>query len=242
MPAPGEQIKAADPPPLSPCLLRLREHAVVRPLADIAGPGECAAADVVEIDGIVLRDGRQVQVTPAAVSRCEMAEAVADWVRDDLAPMSVAYFGAPLREIEEADSYSCRGRNNVPGAKLSEHGKANAFDLAALNLADGRVAHPTDRDISSDFRDGMRLSACLRFRTVLGPGSDGFHEDHIHVDLAARHNGYRLCQWNVTEPLIANAPAERLGGPAVSVVRGDSSEAVPLPKEAAHRGTLSGRL
>jgi hypothetical protein len=36
--------------------------------------------------------------------------------------------------------------------------------------------------------------------TVLGPGSDGYHEHHIHVDLAERRGNYRMCQWDVREP------------------------------------------
>ena len=46
----------------------------------------------------------------------------------------------------------------------------------------------------------MRALACARFTTVLGPGSDGYHEDHIHLDLAERSHGYRICQWNVLDP------------------------------------------
>jgi hypothetical protein len=46
----------------------------------------------------------------------------------------------------------------------------------------------------------MRRSACARFTTVLGPGSDGYHENHFHVDLAQRRGDYRLCQWNLPRP------------------------------------------
>ena len=42
--------------------------------------------------------------------------------------------------------------------------------------------------------------------TVLGPGSDGYHEDHIHLDLMERHNNYKICQWNVWDPLPPIAP------------------------------------
>ena len=43
----------------------------------------------------------------------------------------------------------------------------------------------------------LKDSACARFSTVLGPGSDGYHEDHVHLDLAQRHNGYKICQWSL---------------------------------------------
>jgi hypothetical protein len=49
-------------------------------------------------------------------------------------------------------------------------------------------------------------SMCARFTTVLGPGSDGYHEDHIHLDLMERHNNYKICQWNVWDPLPQIAP------------------------------------
>ena len=47
----------------------------------------------------------------------------------------------------------------------------------------------------------MLHSVCARFSTVLGPGSDWYHEDHIHLDLMERRNNYRICQWNVWDPL-----------------------------------------
>jgi len=50
-------------------------------------------------------------------------------------------------------------------------------------------------------------SVCARFVTVLGPGSDWYHEEHIHLDLMERRNSsYRICQWNVWEPLPRIAP------------------------------------
>jgi hypothetical protein len=102
--------------------------------------------------------------------------------------------------IENLTSFDCRGRNDVAGAKISEHGKANALDVHSLRLANGKVLALTDPHASKDFREGLRTTACERFTTVLGPGSDGFHEDHIHIDLLQRRNGYRICQWDVREP------------------------------------------
>src|SRR4029079_4552457 len=112
----------------------------------------------------------------------------------------------PLRAVDSFDSFSCRGRNNVLGAQLSEHGKANALDVRSFKLVNSTVAQPTDPNIPKEFRDGMRKGACERFKTVLGPGSDGFHEDHIHLDLLERRNNYRICQWDVLDPLPQKPP------------------------------------
>ena len=55
-------------------------------------------------------------------------------------------------------------------------------------------------------RESVLHSVCARFTTVLGPGSDWYHEDHIHLDLMERRNNYRICQWNVWDPLPQIAP------------------------------------
>ena len=96
------------------------------------------------------------------------------------------------------------------GAKLSEHGKGNALDLRSFKLANGKVVGLTDPHIAKDVRERLRQSACTRFTTVLGPGSDGYHENHVHVDLAERRSGYRICQWDVREP--GDAGGRRCGG------------------------------
>jgi hypothetical protein len=77
-------------------------------------------------------------------------------------------------------------------------------------LVNGTTAQPTDPNVPKEFRDGMRKTACERFKTVLGPGSDGYHEQHIHLDLAERRSDYRLCQWAVRQPIHRVAPSPHL--------------------------------
>jgi hypothetical protein len=199
LPAPAPTREAPVVP--SACQLRLTSDlAVMEPLPPIIGPGECGAVDVVRLDAIVLPDHTKVAVTPPATLRCVMAEAVVHWVREEVAP-AAGQLRAPLRGLENYDSFECRGRNRVAGAKISEHGYANALDVKSLKLADGTLIGPTDVTVEKAFRESLRQSACARFKTVLGPGSDGYHENHIHVDLAERPNGYRICQWDVRDPL-----------------------------------------
>jgi hypothetical protein len=191
----------------SDCQIRLKRVAVASELPPIAGPGECAADDVVELETILLPNKAHVVVTPAATLRCSLAEAIAQWVREDVAPR-VRVFDSSLKSLDNYASYDCRGRNRVAGATLSEHGKANALDIRSLKLMNGRVVKLTDPEVSRDFRESLRRSACVRFATVLGPGSDGYHEDHIHVDLAERRNAQHLCRWDVHEPDTDNVAAE----------------------------------
>ena len=109
---------AADAAPATPsaCQLRLTKVAVFQPLPVLVGPGDCGAGDAVLMNAIVLPDQSKVAVTPPATLRCPMAEAIADWVRDDVAP-SLKNLGAPLRGLDNFDSYECRGRNNVRAAQ-----------------------------------------------------------------------------------------------------------------------------
>jgi hypothetical protein len=193
-------VTAAVPAEPSACQLRLRpEFAQFEPLAPITGPGACGGSDVVRLDAVVLPNRTRVALTPPAILRCEMAEIVVHWVRDAVAPATIK-LGAPLSAIDNFASYECRGRNRIDGAKLSEHGRANALDIRSLRLADGRAIGLTDVNVAKDWREGLRASTCARFSTVLGPGSDGYHETHVHIDLAERASGYGMCQWDVREP------------------------------------------
>jgi hypothetical protein len=206
---------AAAPAPATPsaCQLRLAKIAVFQPLPVLVGPGDCGASDAVLMDTVILPDQSKVAVAPPATMRCAMAEQIAHWVRDDVAPSLKDQ--QPLRGLDNFDSYSCRGRNNIRAAQLSEHGRADALDVRDFKLADGRELGLTDVNVDKDWRDGIRQSACARFSTVLGPGSDGYHEEHIHLDLADRHNGYKVCQWDVRGPpppvqaKAATPPADR---------------------------------
>jgi hypothetical protein len=196
-PAPEGMTEEAAP---SACRLRLTAELAEAPsLPPLIGPGECNVGDVVRLEAVWLVDKTRVAVTPPAILRCGFAEAVAHWVREDVAP-AVRSVGGVLRSIDNFAAYECRGRNRIIGARLSEHGRANALDIRSLKLASGTVIELTDPRVAKDFRERLRKNACARFTTVLGPGSDGYHENHVHLDLAERRGGHRMCQWDVREP------------------------------------------
>lgn len=128
------------------------------------------------------------------------------WIREEVAP-AAAIFGSPVRTIVTGTSYECRGHDRDPGAKVSEHGHANALDVRGLRLANGTAVDFADKSAPKEFRELIRQSSCTAFSTALGPGSDSYHENHIHLDLIERHGGYRLCQWDVlTVPKVPSVP------------------------------------
>ena len=194
------------PPPPSACRLALSEEIAIAPsIPDIHGTGGCGGEDLVRLEAVVLPDKRRVAVKPAAILRCAMATAIADWIRTDMAPLA-ASLGSAVSDLDNFDSFECRGRNRVAGARLSEHGRANALDVRAIKLANGHSISLTDRTEAREVREAVLRQVCARFSTVLGPGSDWYHEDHIHLDLMERRNDYRICQWNVWDPLPQLAP------------------------------------
>ncbi len=203
----------------SDCRLRLETIATIAPMPRLIGPGACGGGDMVRLDAVLLAGHARIEVKPAPVLRCAMAESLAAWIRDEAVPR-VAKAGAALRSVETYDDFECRGRNRVVGAILSEHGKGNAVDVRSLTLADGHVIGLTDMTVLKDLREGLRESACQRFTTVLGPGADAHHDGHIHLDIAERGHGYRICQWDVREP---PPPAPEVASAQIA------GEPVPLP-------------
>lgn len=183
-------------------------------LDPIAWDNGCLAAAPVSVRAIKLVNGKRVELRPAAILRCPMALAVANWVRDSLEPAALKV-GGEITRIDVAASYSCRSRNNVFGAILSEHGKANALDIRALHLSNGASFVIEKAQGRREFLVEMRKSACARFMTVLGPGSDKPHETHLHVDLQQRRNNYKICQWIL--PPQAGVTSAHQGGTTVEL-------------------------
>ena len=124
------------------------------------------------LDGVILPDRAKVVVSPPATLRCTMAEEVAAWLREDIAP-AVLKLGAPLRGLDNFDSYECRGRNRVRGATLSEHGRANALDVRAFKLANGEMIELTDVNVAKAWRDGIRAGACAASPPCSAPAPTG---------------------------------------------------------------------
>lgn len=137
-------------------------------------------------------------VSPAATLACPLVSALDRWVLEGVQPAAQRWFRQPVVEIKQISAYSCRGMNGNPRARISEHAFGNALDISGFVLADGHVitikrgwrGTPEEQGFLRD----VQVSACELFSTVLAPGSNVFHYDHIHVDLMRRDSGRRICQ------------------------------------------------
>lgn len=218
---------------------------VFTPVAVTATNTACTVDRGVSLSAVRMKDGRLVTLEPAATLRCEMAAAVARWVREGIEP-AVATLGAPLDTVLVAGSQQCRPRNRVVGARTSEHGRGNAMDTRGYVLKDGRrfvigapVPGSGDAAMPVAFQERIKASACADFTTILGPGSDGYHEQHLHVDRAERRSGAVLCQWAVTEATakVPSPPRKPDAPAATDAAEGADEEASPAANGFENPGT-----
>jgi hypothetical protein len=139
-------------------------------------------------------------VTPPATLACPIVSALDRWVSEGVQPAALRWFGAPVSEIKQISAYSCRSMVGAGTSKISEHAYGNALDIAGFILADGRKVTVKDGWRGSPEEQGflhdVQLAACNSFSTVLAPGYNIYHYDHIHVDLMRRSSGRHPCQPN----------------------------------------------
>jgi hypothetical protein len=141
---------------------------------------------------------KPVELKPNATLACPIVSALDQWIAGSVQPAAMRWFGQPVTEIKQISAYSCRGMNGQVGAKISEHAFGNALDIAAFTLADGRkvVVRTSWKGAPEEqgFLHDIQGAACQQFTTVLAPGSNSFHYDHIHVDLMRRASRRQICQ------------------------------------------------
>ena len=217
--AAGSSAGQADKPLVGPSIVELP------PIIEDA----CGIDHPLRISALV--DG-QTAFDPPITLGCPLTEALDSWLRESVQPAALEWIGAPVTEIDEMTDYACR-RRNVIGLGYSEHAFGNALDITAFRFANGeRLTVVKDWNGSakagSFFRE-IFATACQRFTTVLGPGSNILHYNHIHVDLAiiAPDKSPKLCDpWpEVTPPQRAPIGGEQISASRVGVGAPVASEA-----------------
>lgn len=219
-----------------------RKVATPAAVADSTAATPAATPAIVELPAIIeepcgidfplkitaLGDG-QVTVSPTATLGCPLTEALEAWLRESVQPAALKWMGSPVVEITQISNYACRKRNNF-GKGYSEHSFGNALDISGFKFANGReITYAGDSKGSSQARGFFReifTDACGRFTTLLGPGSNVLHYNHIHVDLAlvAPDNSPKMCKPNPSEMPVPQKPAAGAAPvvPAVSAASGQT--------------------
>ena len=192
-PASPQPAQAAQSQDADACLARLDKLGVRAESAPAVQNGACGAPHPVRLLG--LPDG--LEVSPPALVTCAAAEALARWTLEAVSAEAERHLSEAPQKILIGTSYECRGQNRQAGAKLSEHAFANAVDVMGFAFRKRPAFAVTARAGESPealFQAAVRGKACAYFTTVLGPGSDAAHADHLHLDLRGRKAAYRICQ------------------------------------------------
>ncbi len=160
-----------------------------RSISRIDGAGACGIANPVRITSVA-----GIQLKNAVRINCKAAKAFADWTERSAKP-SAEVMGAVLTHMRPVASYACRTRNHKKGAKLSEHAKGNAVDIADFTFSNGKTVSVLEgwKGEGSTYLRRVWKGACGPFGTVLGPNSDRHHRDHFHFDVA-NHRGGPYCR------------------------------------------------
>ncbi len=176
------------------CMARLKEKSVrFAGLPNKSFDGGCRTIDTIKVMDF------GTATTNLGAMTCPLAANFADWTRYAVRPAAKQYLGADVVRIETMGTFNCRNIYGGRSGKLSEHAFANAVDVSAFVLRDGRrVSVLTGWNGSSEERAFLRRlhqSACKRFGTVLGPDYNSAHANHFHFDMArSMRNGTSFCR------------------------------------------------
>ena len=129
---------------------------------------------------------------------CRFAEPFSRWLTGVVDPLVRARLGADLKAVRTGPGFECRNRNHASAGKLSAHGLGLALDISDFALSGNETLSVTPMPDArrNDVVAAIRTAACGWFTTILGPGSDAAHADHLHLDvqLHGSSDRYRICQ------------------------------------------------
>ena len=165
-----------------------------------AAKPECVIDTPVRLKSIKLGASPKtsIRLPDAPILACRFGERFGHWVSRLVAPLIAGELSTELRAVRTGPGYECRNRNRAETGKISAHAAGLAIDVSSFELAGGKVlAVKPDGDerLRAAF-DSIRVAACGWFLTVLGPGSDAAHTDHMHLDIQQHGSSdrYRICQ------------------------------------------------
>jgi hypothetical protein len=161
---------------------------------------ECAIATPVRLKSVKLLPPRRtsIRLPEEPTLSCQFGERFGHWLRDLVAPLIAGGLAVELKSVHTGPGYECRNRNHVDNGKISAHASGLAVDVASFELANGETLaiKPNGDEHVRATVDTLRIAACGWFTTVLGPGSDAAHAEHLHVDILQHGSSdrYRICQ------------------------------------------------
>lgn len=171
------------------CRLALQTSGLkAQPMADSEPVAGCPLQHVWRVQAA------EVKLSSSFLASCPLAVSFALFERHSLQPAAREIYGQPVTGVEHLGSFACRNIYGRADARRSQHATANALDIAAFRLADGRrIVVAKDWSGEGDaarFLRAVRDGACRNFDGVLGPDYNRAHHDHFHLDLG----GWQVCR------------------------------------------------
>jgi hypothetical protein len=146
----------------------------------------CPLVDTMRLEGEGRLQGEGAVLSPARpVVTCPVAAAWLLFERHALQPAAAAHFGSRVATVRHLGSYACRNVYGRAEGRRSRHATANAIDIAAFTLANGRevrLARDWGVGQGGAFLRDVRDGACRWFGAVLGPDYNAAHRDHFHLE------------------------------------------------------------
>jgi len=186
-----QPLPASDPAADAACIERLGTLGLRFEKHPPMQENDCRIGNPVSVSALA----NGIEVSPGAMMECRYAENLARWVADIVAPRASEHLQSTPTKLLIGTSYQCRDQRS--GSKLSEHAFGNAVDVMGFEFD----KHPPliiglqpEGSPEAAFQSSIQREACTIFTTVLGPGADAEHGDHLHLDMRARKGDYRICQ------------------------------------------------
>jgi hypothetical protein len=184
------------------CLARLRAAGIQFdiPATPVASKATCVIDVPVRLRSVATHTpaATEIRLTDEPIVSCQFAERLTGWLSNLVAPVIAGRMPTNLQAVRTGPGYECRNRNGAATGKLSAHAVGQAIDISAFELSGGKSIpmKPDSDETTRDIVQSIRTAACGWFTTVLGPGADEAHTNHLHVDMALHGTSdrYRICQ------------------------------------------------
>ena len=128
-----------------------------------------------------------VTLSSSFLASCPMAVASTMYVTRSNAALRQAGIASPLRRIEHVGSYACRNVYHRQQGRRSEHATAEAWDVTAFQLADGRWLRVAKNwQLPASSAAGLHAlwrNGCASFGNALGPDYNAAHTTHFHLGM-----------------------------------------------------------
>jgi hypothetical protein len=168
------------------------QHAASNPACVIDTPVKLIAVP------LGARPSASVRLPEEPMLACRFAERFGHFVGDLAAPLIAGRLSFDLKGVRTGPGYECRNRNRAASGHISAHALGIAVDVAGFELTNGKALpiKPNGDTRGHAAVEAIRTAACGWFTTVLGPGSDAAHSDHMHLDILTHGSSdrYRICQ------------------------------------------------